>query len=124
MPGVGATASATLPRGTNGPRPTATIPLPSGTPLASWQGIPIMPGALAGQDDGYQYEYSIEQEVLAVLDFYKTELPKLGWKFDRSGTGYQGEPVLTFKKGTKVLGVSVAIVSLDDNLLLVTLAFP
>lgn len=83
-----------------------------------------MPGALAGRDDTYQYEYSIEQEILPVLDFYKTQLPLLGWKFDRSGRGYQGEPLLTFKKGAKVLGVSVAILSLEDHLLLVTLAFP
>jgi len=83
-----------------------------------------MPGALAGQDDGYQYQYTLEQEILPVLDYYKAALPKIGWKFDKGGTGYQGEPVLTFKKGSKVLGVSVAILSLEKDLLIVTLAFP
>jgi len=83
-----------------------------------------MPGALAGQDDGYQYRYTVEQEIIAVLNYYKTELAKLGWSFDQSGTGYQGEPLLTFKKGGKVLGVSVAILSLKNHLLFVTLAFP
>lgn len=83
-----------------------------------------MPGALAGEDETYQYRYTIEQEVIPVLNYYKTALPKLGWSFDQSGTGYQGEPLLTFKKGGKVLGVSVAILSLEDQLLFVTLAFP
>jgi len=83
-----------------------------------------MPGALAGRDDGFQYEYSLQQDIVPVLQYYKTELAKLGWKFDKSGTGYQGEPLLTFKKAGKVLGVSVAILSLKDGLLLVTLAFP
>jgi hypothetical protein len=83
-----------------------------------------MSSALAGQDDDYQYQYTIEQEILPVLNYYKTELPKLGWRFDKGGTGYQGEPLLTFKKGARVLGVSVAILSLKDDLLIVTLAFP
>lgn len=83
-----------------------------------------MPGALAGQDDDYQYQYTIEQEILPVLNYYKTKLPKLGWSFDQSGTGYQGEPLLTFKKGTRVLGVSVVLLSPKDHLLLITLAFP
>lgn len=83
-----------------------------------------MPGALAGQDDDYQYKYTIEQEILPVLNYYKTELPRLGWSFDQSGTGYQGEPLLTFRKGTRVLGISVVVLPPDDHLLFVTVAFP
>jgi hypothetical protein len=98
--------------------------LPSGTPLATWRGIPIMPGALAGEDNEYQYQYTLMEEILPVLNYYKAELKKLGWIFDQSGTGYQGEPLLTFKKGTRVLGVSVVLLSPKDKLLFVTLAFP
>ena len=83
-----------------------------------------MPGALAGEDVGYQYQFTMQEEILPVLNYYKAELPKLGWSFDQSGTGYQGEPLLTFKKGTKVLGVSVVLLSPKDHLLFITLAFP
>jgi hypothetical protein len=83
-----------------------------------------MPSALAGQDDGYQYEYSIEQDVARVLEFYKAELPKLGWMLDGTGTSYQGDPLLTFDKAGKILGISVAKLTGKDGLVLVTLAFP
>jgi hypothetical protein len=72
---------------------TATTPesvLPSGTPLAVWQGIPIMPSAISGETTADVYQFTIRTSVDEVANYYKTELPKLGFNFQgmEEGSGY------------------------------------
>jgi hypothetical protein len=83
-----------------------------------------MSGAVAGRDDGFQYQFTIGGEPEPVLDFYKLALPPLGWELLARGTGYQGEPLMTFLKEGQVLGLSVTPVASEDSLLLVTVSFP
>jgi hypothetical protein len=47
---------------------------------SDWQGIPIMPGALAGEGDEDGYVFTIRSAIEQVRAFYEAELPKLGWK--------------------------------------------
>lgn len=64
--------------------------LPSGTPLAEWQDIPIMPGAVNGEAADDVYQFTIRATVDEVTDYYKTELPNLGYEFQTTeeGAGY------------------------------------
>jgi len=53
----------------------ATTPesvLPSGTPLAVWQGIPIMPSAISGETTADVYQFTIRTSVDEVANYYKT----------------------------------------------------
>jgi hypothetical protein len=54
-----------------------------------------------------------------VRDFYKKELPKLGWKYDAQGVGENGAPIFIFSKPGKVLSISVIVLG---EIVIVTLA--
>jgi hypothetical protein len=50
-------------------------------PLASWNGIPIMPEATAGQsEDIYHYSFRVATDSGAIESFYREELKSLGWE--------------------------------------------
>jgi hypothetical protein len=85
--------------------------LPSGTPLAEWEGIPIMPGAISGEaaaDDIYQFT------ILASLDeiasYYKMEMANLGYQLQTTEE-QGGYTTLYFTNGTATMVVFIA--SLD-----------
>jgi hypothetical protein len=49
-------------------------------PLASWNGIPIMPEATAGQAENvYRYSFRVATDSGAIESFYLEELKTLGW---------------------------------------------
>ncbi|NJC95628.1 MAG: hypothetical protein FIB03_04695 [Anaerolineae bacterium] len=73
-----------------GSTPTNTsIPLPTGAtqdaiativpPVTDWRGIPIMPGAYAGEGDVEGYVYVIEATLEQVRTYYEGELSQMGW---------------------------------------------
>ena len=57
------------------PGPNADVP-----PETAWNGIPIMPGATAGEGDPEGYVFTIQAEPGQVQEFYEIELGKLGWQ--------------------------------------------
>ena len=61
---------------------TMTLPPPSETPRAGseWNGIPIMPGALAGDGDDESYVYTIQSMPQTVQEYYQLELGKRNWQ--------------------------------------------
>lgn len=52
--------------------------------MAQWQGLPIMPGAVAGDEEveGALYHYVIELEQVKVKGYYVSQLPYYGWEVD------------------------------------------
>jgi hypothetical protein len=72
------------------PMPLAAVtptlsPLPSsetseGQPASNWNGIPIMPGAIAGEGDEEGYVFTIKATPIQVKEYYQLELGKLGWQ--------------------------------------------
>ena len=44
-----------------------------------------MPGAETGSEDNGLYTYLVAASVQQVTDFYKVEMPKLGWQLGGSG---------------------------------------
>ena len=113
----------TLPTSTNTPEPTNTptqtpipstetssapvLPMPSGKPSVDWEGIPIMPNAIAGEGDSTGYSFTIDTSPDEIQKFYETELAKLGWNMFASGQGTTNAILLIFMKDTSTLSVSI-----------------
>lgn len=95
---------------TGTPPPTPTTKLPGGAPVKLWKDIPIMPEAVTGEENADRYRFMLEATVDQVEDFYKAELPKLGWKFNTKGTGENGAPIFIFSKNGKILSISVIVI--------------
>jgi hypothetical protein len=105
--------------------PTATaedlvLPLPEGEPLAEWQGIPIMPGAITGKEEPYLYTFVIEASPDEVRVYYEGELAKQGYDLMATGTNDAGETkMLMFSGGSGPL--SMFFYPYEDGSLMVSL---
>ncbi len=124
-----------LPTSTSTPEPTNTptqtpvpptetpsapvLKMPSGKPAAEWEGIPIMPEAIAGEGDSKDYSFTIKASADDIQKFYETKLAKLGWNVFASGQGTTDAVLLIFMKGTTTL--SVSIIPQPDGILYVLL---
>ena len=86
--------------------------VPDGTPEKEWNGIPIMPGALAGSGDAGSYRFTIKATAAKIRSYYEKQLPEAGWNFFAAGTGETGSPLLIFMKENKTF--SVSIIPFDD----------
>ena len=69
-----------------------------------------MPEAVTGEENEDRYRFMLKATVEQVEEFYKKELPKLGWKFDTKGTGENGAPIFIFSKSGKILSISVIVI--------------
>lgn len=108
-----------LPTSTNTPEPTKTLvsptetpsapilPMPSGKPLNEWEGIPVMPDAIAGEGDSTGYSFTIDALPEDIQTYYEKELAKLGWDIFASGQGETNAVLLIFMKNTNTLTVSI-----------------
>lgn len=88
---------------------------PTNPPLTEWNGIPVMPEAIAGDEQQGLYGYTIKVEVKAVLDFYTEKLPALGWSETFAVPESSGTAILLYEKGSQMLSVTVTTV--NDHLL-------
>ena len=80
---------------------TEAIVLPSGVPLAEWEGIPIMPGAISGEtiEGGGGYQFTIQATVDEITRYYETELASLGYEISRTVDETAGYAFLSFTSG-------------------------
>lgn len=87
---------------------------PQGTPVAEWNGIPIMPQATAGQEfDANNYSFKFTGTVKEAADFYDSSLTTAGWS--SMVTTSEGEgALLVYSKEDKFLTVTVS--SVDDGI--------
>jgi hypothetical protein len=60
---------------------------PEGQPASEWNGIPIMPEAIAGEGDEESYVFTIKATPQQVQEYYQLELGKLGWHPFATGDG-------------------------------------
>jgi hypothetical protein len=79
------------------------LPTPAGTPAKEWNGIPIMPGAIAGADEGNVYSFTTQSSVDEIQKFYDKELKKLGWSAFAIGEGQTQTALLMFMKDSETL---------------------
>ncbi len=105
--------------------PTATFDanalLPTGEPVAEWDGIQIMPGAIHGEEGDEDYRYTViasNQEAAAYLDYV---LKLAGWSYFVHGEGDNGPAILMYQKDGENLTVS--IINYEDGLLLIWMMY-
>ncbi len=124
-----------LPTFTSTPEPTTTstktpvpptetpsvpvLPMPVGKPSSEWEGIPIMPNAIAGEGDSKGYSFTINASPDEIQKFYEKELGELGWNIFASGQGTTDAILLMFMKDAGLL--SVSIIPQPDNIMYVLL---
>jgi hypothetical protein len=85
--------------------------LPEGIPLETWQGIRIMPGAIAGdelQSGGYVFTTLASNE--QIEQFYVKEIPVRGWEYIATGTTAKGGLLIVFDRGA-----SVSVIPIGDE---------
>jgi len=100
--------------------PSAPIlPMPSGKPASTWEGIPIMPNAIAGAGDSQGYSFTIDATPDDIQRFYERELGRLGWNMFAGGQGTTGAILLIFLKDTST--ISVSIIPQPDGIMYVLL---
>jgi len=91
--------------------PTSTPLPPTETPAVAseWEGIPIMPGAVAGDGDEEGYVFTIQATPQQIQEYYELELGKLGWAASVQGAG-NDSLILTFTKDASVM-ITVSIIA-------------
>jgi hypothetical protein len=80
---------------------------PEGEPDSEWDGIPIMPGAIAGEGDEEGYVFTIKATPQQVQEYYETELAKLGWQPFAQGDGEASLMLIFMNEDSTTLTVSV-----------------
>ena len=83
------------------------LTMPSGEPASEWEGIPIMPDAIAGEGDKKGYSFTINASADEIQTFYQKELAKLGWNMFASGQSETDTVLLIFLKDTATLSLSI-----------------
>ena len=82
--------------------------MPVGEPADEWQGIPIMPGAAAGEGDSSSYRFAIEATKFEIQAYSNRELGRLGWESFATGTNDAGEVMmLMYSKGAEITTISL-----------------
>jgi hypothetical protein len=96
------------------------MPLPEGTPVEAWEGIPVMPGAQAGEEQEGSYAFTVPVEKFEVQNFYETQMAGLGWTLVHTGTSEQGALILLFRKEAETATITVAPQPEGNLLILIT----
>ncbi len=99
---------------------------PVGQPVQSWNGIPIMSEAVAGQEfkPGQVYSFKAAATISQAADFYQSKLPPLGYTSFMPGpaTGSAGtganaihNSFLYMLKGSQILLIYIASYDSDPS---------
>lgn len=87
---------------------------PKGEPASEWQGIPIMPGAIAGEGDEEGYVFTIQATPQQIREYYDRELGKLGWQELAAGEGEKSSLILVFTNDASET-ISISIIARGDE---------
>lgn len=79
---------------------------PLGEPIAEWQGIPIMPGALRGGETSQGYEFTTLAAIDGITRFYQVALADMGYSLTTSGE-QAGVTFLLFDKGSAQVVIGI-----------------
>lgn len=96
---------------------------PQGTPVAEWNGIPIMPQATAGQEfDSGNYSFRFSGTVKDASDFYTAALETAGWSTMMTMPGDEQGGLLVMQKDNSILTVTITNMNDGSIVVLLTLA--
>jgi hypothetical protein len=93
---------------------------PQSPPLAEWNGIPVMPQAIAGEESEDIYAYKVAATTQEIQDYYKSELADLGWE-ESFSMPMQGTAILLYAKGNQVLSITIMPVEGSDTIVMITM---
>jgi len=83
---------------------------PQGTPVETWNDIPIMPEATAGQEfDSKTYSFKTNATVQDVQNYYNEQLPGLGWSQTFNVPADANGAIMVFSKGSNVLTLTISV---------------
>ena len=81
---------------------------PQGTPVESWNDIPIMPEATSGQEfDEKTYSFKTDATVQEVQNYYSEQLPGLGWNQTFNAPADANGGVSVYSKGSNILTLTI-----------------
>jgi len=83
------------------------LPMPSKVPNDEWQGIRIMPDAIAGDEVPGGYYFAIDTSVEVIQAFYDTEMYGLGWDLTVVEQGTIGNKMMIFTKDNQNASISI-----------------
>ena len=89
---------------------------PEGQPAAEWNGIPIMPDAIAGEGDEESYVFTVKATPQQVQEYYQLELGKLGWQPFATGDGNSSSLMLMFTNNASAT-LTITIIAKGDEVL-------
>src|SRR5690242_7480564 len=81
--------------------------VPTGQPLNEWSGIPIMPGALAGDEKDAMYRFTTLASRQDIQAFYKRELSQRGWELMGTKEGNAGAVLMIFSTDQDTVSIYV-----------------
>ncbi len=81
---------------------------------SAWQGIPIMPSAIAGDGDEEGYVFTIQATPVQVQEYYRLELGRRGWWLLARG---EGNALIFTNNASEMLTVNI-LVKEDKTLVL------
>ena len=101
------TTSTSTPETIPGPEMPKFLVIPSGNPLAEWGSIPVMPEAIAGQEEYGGYYFSVELPVGKVSQCYQQILSESGWSLAAVGLAENGSIKLVFDNDSNQITITV-----------------
>ncbi len=66
--------------------------------LSNWNGVPVMPSAVSGQEYFGDYRFEVKESADEISAFYQQEMPNLGWEFRQDMVGSSSEMVFSQKE--------------------------
>lgn len=81
--------------------------------VETWEGIPVMPEAIAGYEEYGGFYFSVENTVTEVRQYYQQELGKSGWSLFAVGEAEDGSLKLLFQND--VDRVTITVYSIEND---------
>ena len=91
--------------------------IPEGQPASEWNGIPIMPGAVAGEGDEESYVFTIKATPQKVQEYYQLELGRLGWQ--PFATDDRGASLLLMFVKNDSATLTISVIAKGDQVLVI-----
>ena len=87
---------------------------PEGQPASEWNGIPIMPDAIAGEGDEESYVFTVKATPQQVQEYYQLELEKLGWQ--PAAAGDEDSSLMMFTNNASAT-LTISLIAKGDEVL-------
>lgn len=95
--------------------PLGETPDITSEPASEWNGVPIMPGEIAGEGDEDGYVFTIKATPQRVQEYYQLELGKLGWQLLSQETG-DSSLILSFMNSAAEI-LTIHVIARNDEAL-------